>query len=118
MNTLARPTPEYFEVVGTLTLPTSGDCPSSWRAFQTIEAGTTSCFALPVVITAAASNVITVTYTYPECPEKTKAIAQTITVVLMVQNAAYCRMNGIGFRLIQKAGPSSPLPPQCMHEII
>ena len=80
-NTIAYATLGYFEVVGTLTLPAGGDCPSSWRAYQTIEAGTTSCFAAPVVITAGPANVVTVTYIYEDCPANTEIIAETITVV-------------------------------------
>jgi hypothetical protein len=83
-NTFSYATDGYFEIVGTLTLPTSGDCPSSWRAYQTIEAGTTSCFAAPIVVTAGPSSVVTVTYIYEDCPANMEEIARTITVVCFI----------------------------------
>jgi hypothetical protein len=67
-NTLSYATDGYFEIVGT------------------IEAGTTSCFAAPIVVTAGPSSVVTVTYIYEDCPANMEEIARTITVVCFIQS--------------------------------
>ena len=82
-------TVDYFEIVGTFTLQPAGDCPTSFRAYQTIElAPSISCFAAPVEVTFSGNtgptNVVeTVTYIYKDCPvvQTTSSFGPVITVV-------------------------------------
>lgn len=69
--------------MGTFTVATGGDCPTSFRAYQTIEAAPfMSCFAAPVEVTVGNwANVETVTYIYEGCPVPTESFGPTITVV-------------------------------------
>jgi hypothetical protein len=74
---------DFFELVGTFTVETGGACPTSFRAYQTIEAApSVTCLAAPVeVVVGSATNVETVTYFYENCPFRNGPLAPTITVV-------------------------------------
>ena len=88
-----------LQVIGTITIQTG--CPSSFRAYQTIELGPSlSCFAEPVVLTMGnVTNVQTVTYTYQECPVITDAVSPTITVVRhLIRTFLTRRMSRTGYR--------------------
>ena len=61
VNAATFSTDDFFEIIGTIT----ADGCASFRAYQTIESNTTSCFAAPVEIT---QQVETVTYIYEDCP--------------------------------------------------